>query len=147
MASEPEALLTAIWDILTEDATVQGYWSDGVVNLALNRAEVNDHYPFGVHRIDSYAGAAESDHVVRSAYYFLDWFDKSNSGKTVLDLYDRSITLLDLRSIDAEGTARGKLYLDTQGWVEEDTPMIKHYAMRFSLRYARGHEIENILNR
>lgn len=106
--------------------------------------------PYICHRFDLRAN--DGEWVTRSGTYQVDIYYSSNAATEALAIRDAIITLLDQQSWDissggTEYVTALRLWLQTEGFVPEDSEEVWHYTMQFNLRLIRKGEINNILNR
>lgn len=140
------AIITAIWTILTGDETLQGLCG-GTVRCYFPFSTSNPDFPYLNHNLKPDVIPAQWSMV--NADYFLDIWEYSDTATSTLAIRDRIITLLDQRAIttaSSEITA-GRLRLNNGGFVDTDQEHVWHYPTMWTFRYARKQEIANILGR
>jgi hypothetical protein len=140
------ALLTHLHGILTADATLIAAMGGSVRLYHLWGVE-DATMPYIVHRIDLRAN--EGEWVTRSGTYILDIWSSTDSGVETLAIIDRIKTLFDELTFDiAPDIVTGcRMWLQTDGFIPENTEDIWHYATQWNLRFARAVEISNIVSR
>lgn len=146
MADTVNAIITALWTILTEDTDLPGLCG-GTVRCYFPIATANPDFPYINHNLKPDVIPAQWSIV--NADYFLDIWEYSDTAASTLAIRDRVITLLDQRAITtASGEiVGGRLRLNNGGFVDTDAEHVWHYPTMWTLRYARKQEIVNILER
>jgi len=146
MVDTVNAIITAIYDILTTDSTLKSLCG-GAVRLYFPMSATNPDFPYLNHNLKP--GVVPEQWSIVNADYFLDIWDYSDTAARALSIRDRVITLLDQRTITTAGgeIVGGRLRFDNDGFRDTDLERLWHYAMVGTLRYARKAEIANILGR
>lgn len=150
------ALIGKFFTVLTTDptlATAMGGTWDGTSNPWLYHvwAKPDAAMPYMVHRID--LQAASDFWPIRQGTYLLDIWSSSEKIDEAMAIRDRIMTLLDEQCWDiddGEGNTvvtACRVWLQTEGFVPEQTDGIIHYVTQWNLRFYRTREVNNILSR
>ncbi len=138
-----ESLLTYIYNLLTNDATLKSNMG-GQVRLYLSWAKANAVFPYLVDRI--YIRASEP-FPLRDATFYLDiWSDSPNATES-LAIRKRIVELIDELEFRTTEVFVEKIQLQTDGPIPEDSEDIWHYAMQFNIRFYRISEASVIISR
>jgi len=146
VADTVNAIITALWTILTGDATLKTLCG-GTVRCYFPMATSSPDFPYLNHDLDP--GIVPAQWSIVDADYSLDIWEYSPKAASTLAIRDQIITLLDQRAITtASGEIiGGRLALVNGGFIDTDQEHVRHYAMAWQLRYARKAEITNIVGR
>ena len=152
MADTVNAIITALWTILTTDPGDPGdpglqELCDGTVRCYFPMSASSPDFPYLNHNLKP--GVVPAQWSIVDADYFLDIWEYSPTAASTLAIRNRIITLLDQRAITtASGEIiGGRLALVNGGFVDTDLEHVRHYATAWTLRYARKAEIGNIVGR
>ncbi len=138
-----ESLLTAIYNLLTTDATLITAMG-GSVRLFLTWAVPDAVFPYLVHRIDM---RPPDWSPVDICTYILDIWSASSNATEIVAIKKRIMELLDGRQSSTAETSGYWLWRQTDGFVPESTEGIWHYSCQFNFRYIRDAQIGALLKR
>lgn len=148
--STHEAIITALWSTIKGDPEMQAIMAHHPPSqewLYWTWAETDAPFPYLVHRLDD--AVVPDQWGMSQATYYLDlWDDSPNAGR-ILTMRGRLIALLDRSTVEVPGkeVLAARMFLDSTGAVPEPEPGIHHYAMLWTIRYARQADIVEITKR
>jgi hypothetical protein len=144
-----------LFTVLTTDATLAtamgSAWSTSSPWLYPGWAKPDAAMPYICHLFQDLR-ANEGEWITRSGTYTVNIWSSSNNMEEARAIRDRLMTLLDQQSWDissggTEYVTALRLWLQTEGFVIEDTEEVWHYVIQFNVRLIRRGEIANILSR
>ena len=136
------ALLEYIYTRLTGDATLKAAMG-GTVRLRATWAKPDEEFPYLVQRIEF--NSTEFWPIRQGTLYLDVWSDSENYNEC-LEIRRLIIGLLDEHQFDTASNeaVNCKLWLQTDGMIEEDALNIWHYATQWNLRMYRKAEVTAI---
>ena len=142
-----QALLTALYNRLTGDATLQALCG-GTVRLIYRMAQPDTQFPYLTQRVTIEPGT-DGSWAFATGTWFLDIWDHQPNASRALSIRQRVITLMDwyfVHPVDGEvDTARVDLVRDEDG--PTDDPNIFRLMLQWSLHLDRQGEVVAILGR
>lgn len=139
-----ESLLTAIYNLLTNDATLKTKMG-GSVRLYLVWAPPDAEFPYLVHRIDISPLADWSPQSKNT--YLMDIWSHSSSAEETLDIRERLMDLLDGLDSSTDETSEYWLWKQADGFIPETSEGIWHYACQFYLKHLNDAQVGVLLKR
>jgi hypothetical protein len=137
------SLMTALYNLLTADATLQTAMG-GTVRLYPVWAKKDADFPYLVHRIDM--RHADWNPVIECTY-LIDAWSYSTNATAVVAIKNRIVALLDNRDSSTTETTNYHTWIQTETFVPESTDQIFHYAMQFNLKWTLDANIGTLLYR
>ncbi|MCK4306196.1 MAG: hypothetical protein KAY24_18290 [Candidatus Eisenbacteria sp.] len=141
------ALIAKLGSRLTGDATLASLMG-GTVNLHHGLASKDAPMPYIVHL----ARFGVSRRIVCKGRWLIDLWDcldlsGSADGERIVNMRDRIITLMDWIHLNSAEAVGIHIELDEseQGFVATDSEKVLRYELPFSLAFARGREVDQIL--
>uniref|UniRef100_A0A6M3INT2 Tail protein n=1 Tax=viral metagenome TaxID=1070528 RepID=A0A6M3INT2_9ZZZZ len=138
-----ESILTAIYNILTADSTLQTAMG-GSVSLYPVWAKPDAEFPYLVQRLDMRAGEI---FAARIGTYLLDIWSYSTNASEIVAIRKRIVELLDERTFNTTEVKNVIVKLETDGFIPETEPDIYHYATQWNLSFWRQREAVYIISR
>lgn len=155
------AFVYAIYYYLKDDSDLAADFDGSTEWLHHVMAAKDAPFPYLVHRISS---RSEDPWVMRQGVYDLDVWDYARTADRVYRIRKHLVRLLDRAVIglreggtfltcfqpgaipDKPELVAARLYMDTDGWVPDNTELIWHYSFAFDMRYTRSlEEISGII--
>ena len=139
-----KSLLTHIWTLLTDDATLKAAMG-GTVRCYLAWAEEDAEFPYLVHRID--IRREPGTHVIQRGTYYLDIWSDSPNADEILSIRQRLIQILDELIFSTDDVARVHMEIMSDGFIPETEQGIWHYATLWDCIFRRDAEATSIEGR
>jgi len=138
-----EAIMTAVWYELTEDAEMIDICG-GEVRLTPVWAQPDSPFPYLVYRVTS---TVQEPWAVANGVLTLDVWDYGQTFNRTMELRSRIIALLDRRRFDVEEAGVVRISLNFDQSITEETQYIWRRTMDFGLRFTRNKDIGAIVSR
>ncbi len=127
-----KSILTYIYTRLTTDATLVTACG-GTVRLYPVWATPDAAFPYLVNRIDL-SGWSVDYSPLRTGTYIIDLWSDSTNADEVLAIRNEVKRLLNGLEFSTAEVDMAKIWLQTDGFIPEETQNIWHYTMQFNLR-------------
>lgn len=137
------SFLDAVYDILIADATLKTAMG-GTVRLYPVQASPDTEMPYAVHRLDI---SGSEPFPMRQGTYVIDVFSNTPTINEITTIRRLLIGLLDERTITTSDIQSARLWLQTDGFVQEIEEATWHYVIQMNLRFYRKGETAAIIAR
>lgn len=137
------SFLGALYDILTTDASLKAAMG-GTVRLYPVQATPDTVMPYMVHRLDISGG---EPFPLRDGTYVIDIFSDSATIDEITAIRRLVIGLVDERIVTTADIQSARLWLQTDGFVQELEEGVWHYVLQLNVRWYRKGEAAAILAR
>ena len=137
------SFLDAIYDVLTANTALKTAMG-GTVRLYPVQASPDTEMPYMVHRLDN---SAVDVWPMRQATYVIDILSDTDNINEITTIRRLVLGLLDERIVTTTDIQSARVWLQTDGFVQEIEESVWHYVLQFNVRMYRKGEAATIIAR